>query len=246
MKFSVITPAYCYDEKRKNALLRCINSVKNQTIDQSKYEHIVVDQTEDENCRIPKYDQSFVRYLRQKHIERLYALRKGFQESSGDWICLLDSDDMYLPHYLEEVEKMTRENEDQKLFNFGNIYVHSDGRVTTRDEFKPEKKKIGHEVFGGGNIVNGTFVFHRSVWKELGDWPTTTDKLWNPWDFSIAFQDEFPELKTMFVVDHPDHPEGIAKELGNPWGNDYSLFYRYTRKYHSLPVKKHLLVVYAK
>jgi glycosyltransferase involved in cell wall biosynthesis len=247
MKFSVITPLYIYDEKRKKDFLRSCVSLSSQSF--RDFEHIIIDQTENEDWEVRakgNYLLNNVKVIRQDHVERVFALREGFKQAEGEWICLLDSDDIYLPHYLETVNAMIEQNPEQKLFNFGNIYIYKDGRVTTRDAFQPKKLEVGHEIFNGGTVVNGTFVFKRELWEELGDFPTTTDKLWNPWDFSMAAQEEFPELKTFFVVDHPDHPEGCPKELGNPWGQDYYLFYKYTRKYHSLAVNKHLYGVYAK
>jgi glycosyltransferase involved in cell wall biosynthesis len=244
-KFSVITPAYNHNEFRRRDLDRCVSSLLNQSF--QKFEHIIVDQTDNEDFDMSWLDEvGSVRWFQQPHLERLYALREGFEQAMGEWFCLLDSDDIYLPHYLETCNLMIEENPEHKMFNFGNIYIHRDGRVTSRDVFKPEMKEVGHEEFGGGCIVNGTFIFHRSVWEDLGDFPTTTDKLWNPWDFSIAAQEEFPELQKYFMVDHEDEPEKIAKELGNPWGNDFYLFYKYTRKYHSLPIDKHLHCVYNK
>ncbi len=241
--FSIITPLYIYDEKRQKDFSRCLDSVQMQS--NQDFEHIVVDQSDADLSFIQEIKT--VKYFHQEHLERLFALRKGFEEAKGEWFCLLDSDDIYLPHYLETVAQMIMDNPDQKLFNFGSIHIHKDGIVNSRDPFEPEwnEKEGRHEIFGGGTIVNGTFVFHRSVWEELGDFPKI-EKLWNPWDFSIAFQEEFPEIKSMFTVDHPDHPEGLAKELGNPWGQDYQLFYRYTRKYRSMPFKKHLYGVYCK
>lgn len=244
-KYSIITPVYNHDNKRYLQLDRCISSVMNQG--RSDYEHILIDQTENEDF-IAEWcaDLNNVRYFAQDHLERLFALRKGFEESTGEWICLLDSDDIYLPHYLETVDQMIEDNPEYKMFNFGSIHIHKDGKATVRDAFKPGKLEVGHEVFGGGNIVNGTFIFKRDVWKTLGDFPTSTDKLWNPWDFSIAAQEEFPELRQYFMVDHEDEPEKIAKELGNPWGQDFYLFYKYTRRFHSLPVDKHIYGVYCK
>lgn len=249
-KFSVVTPVYNHSQERFSQTERCLASLKVQSF--QNYEHILIDQTEDQNLSglmflIHEYGNSLkIRYFTQPHLERLYALRKGFEEATGEWFCLLDSDDIYLPHYLETVNQMIEENQEYKMFNFGSVHIHADKRVTVRDAFKPAKLEVGHEVFGGGNIVNGTFVWHRSVWETLGDFPTTTDKLWNPWDFSIAAQEEFPELKDYFMVEHEDEPEKIAKELGNPFGQDFYLFYKYTRKYHSLAVDKHLYGVYAR
>jgi hypothetical protein len=57
---------------------------------------------------------------------------------------------------------------------------------------------------------------------------------------------EFPGMRKFFFVDHDNEPDKIIKELGNPWGNDYYLFYKYTRKYHSMPIDEHLLIVHPK
>ena len=64
-----------------------------------------------------------------------------------------------------------------------------------------------------------------------------------PYDFSAAAQIEFPELRQFFMVDHEAEPHKIIKELGNPWGQDYYLFFKYTRKYHSKAVRECLYIV---
>ena len=118
---------------------------------------------------------------------------------------------------------------------------------------------MGHKVFGGGNIVNGTFVFHRSVYDDLGGYPPHDIKdidcseinyggkrelhMTSPYDFSAYAQIEFPEIREYFMVNHIAEPHKIIKELGNPWGNDYYLFYKYTRKYHSKPMDENWLYV---
>jgi len=66
----------------------------------------------------------------------------------------------------------------------------------------------------------------------------------SPYDFAAAAQLEFPELRKHFMVDHENEPNKIIKELGNPWGQDFYLFYKYTRKFHSKPVKKYLYIVH--
>lgn len=239
--FSVITPVYNHSLQRYIDTLRCLRSIETQT--EFDFEHIVVDQTEDKDFRIQGYGK--LKVFRQPHVERLFALREGFEQASGEWFCLCDSDDIYMPHYLEEVKKMIQENPEYKLFNFGSLHIQPNKSIRVRDAFKPKKLDLGHEVFGGGNIVNGTFVFHRSVWERLGDFPMI-ENLWSPWDFSIAAQEEFPELKVYFMVDHEDEPEKIARELGNPFGQDFYLFYKFTRKFWSLPSDKHLYGVYCK
>ena len=64
-----------------------------------------------------------------------------------------------------------------------------------------------------------------------------------PYDFSAAAQMEFPEIRPFFMVNVDSEPNKIIKELGNPWGNDYYLFYKYTRKYHSKPIEQEYLYI---
>lgn len=243
--FSILTPVHLYDEKRSQDFERCLASVQTQT-DQD-FEHIIINDGSTVDLP-PLTSYSKTKVIHQEHMERVYALRAGLEKTTGEWMCFLDSDDIYFPHYLETVREMIAEYPEAKMFNFGSVHIHADKRVVVRDPFEPKwlEEEGRHEVFGGGTIVHGTFVFHRSLWEKLGDFPTTTEKLWNPWDFSDAAQLEFPEIKPLFTVDHPDHPEGLSKELGNPFGQDYYLFYKYTRKFRSIPVKKHLYVVYHK
>jgi len=238
MKFSVIIPVYIHNLKRLEALERAINSVRYQTF--HDFEVIVVNDGSRVPWEPPKHN--WLKVLEQKHQERIIAYNHAFKEAKGEIICLLDSDDMYSPYYLEAVDEMYQKYPEYKMFNFGSIHMHPDYRVNLRGTFKPEVKEVGHEMFGGGRIVNGTFVFKRECLEDKDIFPHTT----NPWDFSTMAQEEFPEIKPMFTVDHPDHPEGLVKELGNPWGNDFFLYYKLTRKFHCKPIDIFLYIVYHK
>ncbi len=255
MRISVVTPVYLYEE-RAEQFKACIESVKNQTF-KGDYEHIIVNDGSIYPFSVPKYKH--IKVINQPNLQRLTATNTGLKAASGEIICLLDSDDEYEQTYLDEIDKAFKKYPKYKIFNFGCIFIHKDGGTNRRDPFKPKKKrKGGHEVFGGGKIVNGTFVFHRSVYDELGafpegiktidvPWYKSTELFWtSPYDFSAYAQVEYPEIQPHFQVKHPDHPAGLPKELGNPYGNDFYLFYKYTREYYSKPITKYLLKVHLK
>jgi glycosyltransferase involved in cell wall biosynthesis len=233
-KFSIITPVYVYNPWRLKMLHRAVESVKKQTV--KDWEHIVID----DGSKIPVPDNLATKVLKEPHLERIRAYNYGLKEAKGKWICFLDSDDEYVSYYLEAVEKMIEKCPKAKMFNFGSIHLRENYYAKTRDAFKPKKLRKGHEIFGGGTIVNGTFVFHRSVYTKCGAFPTTS----SPWDFSTTAQEEFPELKEMFMIDKVNEPNKIAKELGNPFGNDFYIFYKFTRKFHSIPFDCHLYIVH--
>lgn len=233
LKYSIITPVYCYSDWRKRMFERAHRSVLAQSL--KNWEHIVVENGSD----LLDDNRKYLRY-QQPATERLIAYNEGIIMSSGKWICFLDSDDEYVGYYLEAIEAMTRKYPTYKMFNFGSIHIGLDYKARPRDAFKPKEVKEGHEQFGGGQIVNGTFVFHKSVYEELGGFPKTS----SPWDFSTMAQEEFPELREYFMVNHENEPEKIVQEMGNPWGNDFYLFYKYTRKYKSKPIDAHLYLVH--
>jgi glycosyltransferase involved in cell wall biosynthesis len=252
-KFSIFTPVHVWNEDRRQWLLRAIESVAHQTY--SNFEHIIINDGSVLEVDIPHHP--WLRLFNQTHQERIIAYNLGFREATGDWFCCLDSDDEYIPTYLEECLGFISQYPDYKMFNFGCRYVHKDGGESVREAFCPPELETGHDVFGGSNIVNGTFIWHRSVYDALGGFPDSGQEIDVPWyrkgplfmgspyDFSAYAQYLYPEIQQYFMVDHEAEPNKIVKELGNPWGQDYFLFFKYTRKYKSKPMlQKYLYIVH--
>lgn len=274
-KYSLITPVNLWNQERVDKFLRCIESVK--SINYTDFEWVVVDDgspleflwslidntPEIPNCII----------IHKKHTERVLAYNEAFKVAKGDWWLFLDSDDEVDSDIFTYLDEFIKNNKKYKMFNFGSIHKWLDGTITKRDAFKPKMLKKGHESFGGGNIVNGTFVFNRTVYEKMGgyltnqvdaegyirqidctilNYPSYPDQekpyirdlfLGTPYDFSAAYQLKYPQLQELFMEKHPDHPEKLVKELGNPWGQDYALFYQYTRKFQSFPIDMYLYIV---
>ena len=264
--FSILTPIYIHSPQRKEGLIRAIHSVGCQTF--KDFEHIVIDDGSpvvfEELEKLQALYPNLVYQKNADHLERFNCYHDAFEKSTGEWFVMLDSDDILSPYALELYYKTIQENLDYKIFNFGCIYVHKDGRITHRGPFAPAKLEVGHEEFGKGQIVNGTFIFHRSIYEELGGLPhgiiTPEDQdemekiygrrgelsMTSFWDFSCMAQLEMPEMRKFCMVDHETEPNKIIQELGNPAGNDFYLFFKYTRKFHSLPKDLYLYFVFPK
>ncbi|MGH2613347.1 MAG: glycosyltransferase family 2 protein [Rhabdochlamydiaceae bacterium] len=261
--FSIITPVHINNEERAKQFKRCLESINLQTYPKSLIEHIIINDGSTYPIEIPQYP--WLTVYNQPNMQRITAYENGFKKAKNEIICMLDSDDRFVGVYLDKVNEMLNNYPKYKLFNFGSIHIHKDGYEHNRDPFEPKKKKIGHEVFGGGNIVNGTFVFKKEIYDELGAFPSSIIKdidcteinypaggnqyirdldIASPYDFSAWFQLQFPETREFFMVNVDSEPHKIIKEIGNPYGNDYALFYKYTRKYHSKPIKEYLYQVF--
>lgn len=251
MRFSVITSVYCWHELKQKQLIRAITSVQNQTF--QDFEHIVIDDGSPVEFAPPLAE------FRQPHLERIHALKEGMKRAKGEWFVFLDADDELVSYALEAINQMIEKNPKHKMFNFGSFHIDRNWSTRIRGPFEPKEEKVGHEMFGGGNIVNGTFVFHRDVYEKLGGFPDDTEEIdttdinyggvrslhmTSPFDFSAMAQLEFPEIRQYFMIDHEAEPNKVIKELGNPWGQDYYLFYKYTRKYHSKAYNIPLYIVH--
>lgn len=268
VKFSILTPVNIHSPQRKLGLVRAINSIVGQTYPPEFFEHIVVDDGSPvvfEEIEQLQKQYPWLKYKKNPdRLERLNCYHDAFEMSTGDWYVFLDSDDQLSPYALEIYNKVIEENPDYKLFNFGSVHIHKDGRIAMRGPFQPKRLEVGHELFGKGNIVNGTFIFHKSLYEEMGvfphglvTWPDQDElekiygrkgelSMCSPWDFSCYAQLEFPELRPYCSVDKWNEPGKVVQELGNPFGQDFFLFYKYTRRFWSLPIDLYLYWVFSK
>ena len=244
-KFSIITPCNVHSQERLAQLYRAIDSVKNQTYSvegkqDDLWEHIIINDGSPVEFTLPDYP--WIKRIDQPHLERMIADNRAFEQMTGDWVVLLDSDDCLSPYYLEACADMINKFPDYEVFNFGSIHFHPTYFVSCRGPFRPKELEKGHEVFGSGNIVKGTFIFSRECYDKLGGFPETT----NPWDFSAKAQEEYPELKQFFTIYNDDNKNGVVKEMGNPVGDDFYYFFKLTREYHSKPIEIFLYLAFHK
>jgi glycosyltransferase involved in cell wall biosynthesis len=219
----------------------CIASVQSQK--ERDFEHIVIDDGSKDKDWQSKINVPpvFDRLIKKPHEERYIGYNTGLKESKGEWICFLDSDDAYSPYYLQAVSQMIKQYPEYKMFNFGSVHFHQNYKVSLKQVFRPALKDVGHIAFKSGGIVNGTYVFHRSVYEDLGGIPNVT----NPWDFSVELAKEHPEIRPFYEY-QKENGDVVLREVGNPYGQDWAFFFKYTRKYHSKPIEAYLYHVYSK
>jgi glycosyltransferase involved in cell wall biosynthesis len=101
--FSIIIPTY----NRANLIPETIRSVQNQTFE--NWECIIVDDGSTDNTKsiiedLIKQD-SRLKYIYQENAERSAARNNGIRNSSGEYICFLDSDDDFLEDHLQKLKE---------------------------------------------------------------------------------------------------------------------------------------------
>ena len=96
-KVSVLIGTYNY----ARFLGQCLESVCGQT--RPPDEVIVVDDGSDDDTESVVRRFSAVRYIRQNHQGKSVAFNRAVRESTGDILCHLDADDLWMPNKLEIV-----------------------------------------------------------------------------------------------------------------------------------------------
>lgn len=118
LMFSIILPTF----NRAHMIHLAIESVLNQTY--KDWELIIIDDGSTDKTKdiIEKFIEkdNRVKYLYQKNKERSAARNYGVKEAKGNWICFLDSDDIYHINHLEEFKNLTcREGSKRGLYFSG-------------------------------------------------------------------------------------------------------------------------------
>ena len=227
--FSIILTVW----NRQEIIKRAIRSILNQTY--GNFELIVVnDGSSDKTLEnINSFTDERIKVISLKQNSgRIVARNRGMLVAKNDWICWLDSDDEYLSIYLEVMNNAINEFPDYKVFNFGAIILWRNkvswtetfqyNGMTYRPVFKPNEAEVGHEHFESGHIGAGSFIFHRECVKGVGLLPEM------PSPYELAEVSGIPSYGR------------LVRPLGNPWGDDYYMFYKLTRKFKSKPLDMNL------
>lgn len=199
--FSIITPTY----NRVGFLSEMIRSVQTQTF--REFEHIIVDDgstdsTEELVASFIKDDPRII-YIKQVNKGRSTARNVGIDRAKGEYICFLDSDDLWKPEHLLVISKAVN-GLDRPTFAFTGLQYRFPDRVETRT-FPPigEEKPIDYVI---GKIVSTiTVAIHHTI---------LSDERFNP---ALSINEDL-ELWARIVAQHPmlriDSTTAIAVQHG--------------------------------
>jgi glycosyltransferase involved in cell wall biosynthesis len=236
--FSVIIPSH----NRSHLIGDAIQSVINQTY--KNWEIVVVDDCSTDNteevvmriAHTEEFEQKIKYVKHDKNKERVASVNTGHAHAKGDYVCWLDSDDVYLPIYLDTFNKAINQYPEYPIFNCGKLVFHYTKIKTDNFGLKEEKfyDRYGlmpafkftdegdHEAdFPTGKLGSGQFVFKRELLaKALPD-------------------GKMPEASNCYtfadIAGIPGY-DSKTRTLGNPWGQDFFMIYKLTRIAKSKPI----------
>ncbi|MCK4248925.1 MAG: glycosyltransferase family 2 protein, partial [Candidatus Omnitrophica bacterium] len=161
IKVSVIIPVY----NSEKFIRETIESVLNQTY--YDFEIITVDDgsTDKSADIINSFNDKRISYVYQKNQGISGARNTAISESKGEYIALLDHDDLWLPQKLEKQIPLL-ENNDKVGLVYSDCYnVDVDEKVIVRsfEQAKPFRGRVLSHLFGTGFIPCLTAVMKKEV-----------------------------------------------------------------------------------
>lgn len=163
VKFSIIIPTY----NRAHLLHNAIESVIHQSY--QDWELIIVDDGSKDNTQelVDSYAEKEVRikYFYQENKERSAARNLGIENSSGEWICFLDSDDVYFSNHLECLHESVMQFNHVKFFITG-IVIKKVG-LDVKRPFLNFSNKNRINVVAQKFILMNTVCISKSILEEF-------------------------------------------------------------------------------
>ena len=150
-RFSIVTPVY---KPEPGDLQQTVDSVRNQRFED--WEWILVDDAS-RDVAVSKVlrdasaaDPRIIVVERETNGHIVAASNDGLRRANGEWIVLLDHDDLLLPESLQQIDAAIRENPDAGYIYTDEDKIDSDGNLS--DEFrKPEwsPERLRHQMYLG-------------------------------------------------------------------------------------------------
>jgi|26BtaG_2_1085354.scaffolds.fasta_scaffold00216_17 glycosyltransferase involved in cell wall biosynthesis len=177
MNFSVVVPLY----NKEYAVERCLNSILAQT--KQPLEIIVVnDGSSDGSFDIVKskyqkeIEQNIIRVFDQANKGVSAARNLGIQQSSSEYICLLDADDEWLPDFLKTMSLLVERCPEANLYCLAHRVSKRGNRLYKPKHGLPESHQGYIDDFfkasTKGNVVNSSKVcIRKQAIVEFGGFP---------------------------------------------------------------------------
>lgn len=200
-KVSVIIPVY----NCENFIEETVRSVLAQTY--QDFEIIVVDDGSKDRTGeiIRNIKDSRVVYIRQENAGVSKARNNGIQSSKGEYIALLDHDDLWLPEKLEKQIPLLENNPELGMVYSDCYIINLKGNIIGKSfrDHPPHRGKIIPDLFLDGFIPCLTAIIRRNILDKVG--------LFEP-QFSIAEEyDLFRRIAEISEVDFVDLPLAIYR-----------------------------------
>ena len=161
-KITVVTPSYNQAQFLEQTILSVIGQ------QYPNLEYIIMDGGSKDGsvAIIKKYEEHLTYWQSQKDNGQGAAINEGFGKSTGDILCWLNSDDMFMPGTLLKIGRMFSEIKEPTIL-FGNcLHFHENGAKTRGSDVDRAQKELKLELCD--YIIQPSSFWNRSTWEKNG------------------------------------------------------------------------------
>lgn len=159
--FSIVIPTY----NRGYLIANTLSSVITQSY--TNWELILIDDGSTDNTKevVLKFNDSRIKYNWQTNTERSKARNNGINLSSGEFICFLDSDDLWRPNHLQVLKQCIDMNGLKPALYFtGMTWNFKDHKQDVIFPSPTEKNPVEYVITN--QIAPSTVCVHQSILKK--------------------------------------------------------------------------------
>ena len=207
---SVIIPTF----NRSALVIKAIDSVLNQSY--QNIELIIVDDgsTDDTNLSLSIYKDR-IKVLSQKNSGVSSARNKGVQESRGDWVAFLDSDDTWQVDKLEKQVLFLNLNPDYRWIHCDEVWIRNGVRVNPKKKHAKPEGDIFDSCLALCCVSPSAVMIKKDLFLQhqgfREDFPVCEDyDLW----LKLSEKEEIGFLSEKLVVKTGGHDDQLSKFTG--------------------------------
>lgn len=202
---SIITP--CFNAELY--IKQTICSVLDQSY--SNIEYIIVDgeSTDSTMDIIRSFGSSISKVISEPDRGMYDAINKGIKHSSGDIVCYLNSDDVFLPNTIMNVVAFFRDNSSANIV-FGRLnYINEEGRVL-KSFWYPKFNKRHFRALNFSSIPQPSTFWRRNVHDTCGEFNANLE-MCGDYEFFIRVSENFRFFRdNKIVVNHRRHRDTLT------------------------------------
>jgi glycosyltransferase involved in cell wall biosynthesis len=231
-KVSVVIPTY----NRERLIARAVESVLAQTF--KDYEIILIDDgSTDQTKEILRSFEGRIRYIYQTNAGISGARNRGIQESSGEYIAFLDSDDTWLPEKLAEQVRILDTRPEIGIVYARMPIINEAGKQIGLKPQAESGKNFDELIRLWGDLPTSTVMVRKACFEKAGLFDTTLPPMEDidMWIRISRFYGLYEiEGKTLALYHY--HDDQITKKRAKAYEALIKLYKKILRNYKNIPV----------
>lgn len=183
-KISIVTPVYNQVQYLEQTILSIINQ------NYPNLEYIIIDggSTDGTLDIIRKYEQYLTYWVSEPDNGMYHAIQKGFEHSSGEIMCWLNSDDIFFDKCLFAIADVFVNHPEIKWFSGKSATIDAENQILGIDDLSDIRFcKYDFYLNRGFWVPQASTVWRRSLWQEIGGTLDTNLRLAGDFDLWLKF-----------------------------------------------------------